>query len=52
MVSLRSLLAYTGLTVAAVNAAVPTISVKGSKFFADGEQFFLKGMIPVVLCAN
>jgi hypothetical protein len=23
--------------------AIPTISVKGAKFFADGEQFFLKG---------
>ncbi|KAF8851005.1 glycoside hydrolase family 72 protein [Acephala macrosclerotiorum] len=24
--------------------ALPTISVKGSKFFADGQQFFLKGV--------
>lgn len=24
--------------------AIPTISVKGAKFFADGEQFFLKGV--------
>jgi hypothetical protein len=23
--------------------AIPTISVKGEKFFADGQQFFLKG---------
>ncbi|EPE36554.1 (Trans)glycosidase [Glarea lozoyensis ATCC 20868] len=24
--------------------AIPTISIKGSKFFADGKQFFLKGV--------
>jgi hypothetical protein len=44
MVSFRSLLALSGLTVAAVNA-VPTVSVKGAKFFADGQQFFIKGII-------
>lgn len=42
MVSFRSLLALASITVAAVNA-VPTISVKGAKFFADGQQFFIKG---------
>jgi hypothetical protein len=25
-------------------SALPTISVKGAKFFAGGNQFFLKGM--------
>jgi len=43
MVSFRSLLAFTGLTVAAVNA-LPNISVKGAKFFAGGQQFFIKGV--------
>lgn len=42
MVSFRSLLAFTGLTLAAANS-LPTISVKGAKFFADGQQFFIKG---------
>jgi hypothetical protein len=44
MVSFRSLLAFTGLTVAAVNA-LPNISVKGAKFFAGGQQFFIKGIV-------
>lgn len=44
MVSFRSLLAFTGLTVAAVNA-LPNISVKGAKFFAGGQQFFIKGIM-------
>jgi hypothetical protein len=34
------------VALAAVNTvnAIPTISVKGSKFFAGGQQFFLKGL--------
>jgi hypothetical protein len=33
------------IAVAAINTvnAIPTISIKGSKFFAAGQQFFLKG---------
>jgi hypothetical protein len=44
MVSFRSLLAFTGLTLAAADSP-PPISVKGAKFFADGQQFFIKGII-------
>ncbi|KAF4632255.1 hypothetical protein G7Y89_g5873 [Cudoniella acicularis] len=31
-------------TLDTVNAALPTISVKGAKFFANGQQFFIKGV--------
>jgi len=32
------------LALAAVTAAIPTIEVKGSKFFtSDGNQFYVKG---------
>jgi hypothetical protein len=39
-----ALLTYALAGLAAVNA-IPTISVKGSKFFtSDGDQFFIRGM--------
>ncbi|TVY32862.1 1,3-beta-glucanosyltransferase [Lachnellula subtilissima] len=31
-------------TAISVVTAIPTISVKGAKFFADGQQFFIKGL--------
>ncbi len=41
---LRSIVACALAAAAAVNA-IPTISVKGSKFFtSDGNQFYVKGM--------
>lgn len=39
-----SVRAFITLLLAATVSSLPTISVKGSKFFADGQQFFLKGM--------
>lgn len=43
---LRSLLGATLLASVAVHSALalPEISVKGAKFFANGQQFFLKGL--------
>jgi len=32
-------------TAASAVTAAPTISVKGAKFFADGQQFFIKGEV-------
>ena len=41
---MRSAIIYCLLAVLATVSAIPTISVKGSKFFtSDGDQFFIKG---------
>lgn len=37
-----SFLAFT-FTSTATATAIPTISVKGAKLFANGQQFFIKG---------
>jgi hypothetical protein len=39
---LRRFALVASLTLPTVTA-IPTISVKGAKFFADGQQFFIKG---------
>jgi hypothetical protein len=48
----RSLLEATLLACIAIQSAgaLPNISVKGAKFFANGEQFFLKGKHPSLAC--
>jgi hypothetical protein len=38
---------FASIAVQSAFAALPTISVKGAKFFADGKQFFLKGHYPI-----
>lgn len=44
MVQFVSLLALAGLS--ALTSAIPTIEVKGSKFFtSEGNQFFVKGKL-------
>jgi hypothetical protein len=43
MVNVQSILAVASIAIAAVNG-IPTITVKGAKFFAGGQQFFLKGI--------
>lgn len=50
---LRSIAAC-ALAGAAAVAAIPTISVKGSKFFtSDGDQFYVKGrQAPATLCGS